>query len=488
MNSNGSTQTSETPMNISDYVNLDFDFEALHHGDGVPSEASMPGSLHGMSIDHTSTDGVGFVEADFTGLFQLFDGSNALDDPLTTTGSQMASENGSSRDAREALIAAPTSLNGVSVSDLMQEDSGMTDAFESLIDPDAWFGDYTTIDLGVECLSMADVSQTKNEREPSVSVPINLKTQQNPSRWVPVSQQLQQHFNMVYASQLVRNLASAYPAPVLYFPAQGPLESPVSSIQSLPSDVHPQLDSPQVCQPGTENPSIEPSLLMHESTALPPQKTPSDSKYNSTSPAEGPSFFPIKKRAIDASESDLEPAPKRIQNAQAEALLTFVKDDGSGDEPKKESDDQSDNESEDDTKDDSYDEYSNSDSSGRSSASPSPILPPTQGTRKGSSSPRRNNPSVKKGPYWRYEQAREARLRTQRRERWNGRRAKPVNAMGEPNNRHMQRLLEEIEDTEEFAEAQGYKVEENSESDKDQVLVRSRPVRKGARKSYVGQV
>ncbi|KAL9070544.1 MAG: hypothetical protein Q9161_004841 [Pseudevernia consocians] len=472
---------SETPMNISDYVNLDFDFdfEAIRHRDDVPSEASVPvGSLHGMSIDHMFTDGVGSIDTEFTGLFQLFDGSNALGDSLTTTGSQRSSEQGSSHDAREALIADPTLLSGLSVAHL---DSEMTDAFNKLTEINAPFGDYTAIDLGVESLGMADASQTTNEREPSVWVPTDLKSHQHPSGWVPVSQELQQHLNTVYASQLARNLASAHPAPVLYFPAQDSLVSPVSSIQSLLSGVHSQLAIPPVCQPGSELSSIDPSVLMHESTATSPQKRPLNNEHSSTSPAEDPAFFPIKKRAINASESDSEPVPKRIQTAQEESLLTVVKDGESGDELK-ESDDQS----EDDTMGASYDEYSNSNSSGRPSTSPSPILPPTTVTRKGSSPPR-NNPSVKKGPYWRYEQVKEVHLRNQRREKWNGRRAKHVNAKGEAYDRNMQRLLEEIEDTEEFAEAQGYKVTEKSGNDKDQDLVRRRPVRKGARKSYVGQ-
>ena len=483
MNSNGSMHAyaSETPMNISDYVNLDFDFEAIRHRDDVPSEASVPvGSLHGMSIDHMFTDGVGSIDTEFTGLFQLFDGSNALGDSLTTTGSQRFPEQGSSHDACEALIADPTLLSGLSVADLTQEDSEMTDAFNTLTETNASCGDYTAIDLGVESFGMADASQTTNEREPSVWVPIDLESHQHPSRWVPVSQELQQHLNTVYASQLARNLANAHPAPVLYFPAQDSLVSPVSSVQSLLSGVHPQLAIPPVCQPGSEIFSIDPSLLMHESTATPPQKRLSNNEHSSTSPAEDPAFFPIKKRAINASESNSEPVPKRIQTAQEEPLLTVVKHGESGDELKK-----SDDQSEDDTMGASHDEYSNSNSSGRSSASPSPVLPPTTVTRKGSS-PRRNNPSVKKGPYWRYEQVKEVHLRNQRREKWNGRRAKHVNAKGEAYDRNMQKLLEEIEDTEEFAEAQGYKVTEKSGNDKDQDLVRTRPVRKGARKSYIG--
>ncbi|KAF6223868.1 hypothetical protein HO173_013113 [Letharia columbiana] len=165
----------------------------------------------------------------------------------------------------------------------------------------------------------------------------------------------------------------------------------------------------------------------------------------------------------DGSDDDDEPVRKRTRTARRNPFSTVAKDDESEvegvDESEIDPDDEPDEESEDDPNDEAYD----SDSSGLSSAPPSPILRPTAGAQKCPSTLLPRHSVLKESPQRRYEQEQESRPLDQQRKQWN--------------------LLKEIEDTEGFAEAQGYEVRESVERDS----LPRRPVRKGARKSYVGQ-
>lgn len=172
----------------------------------------------------------------------------------------------------------------------------------------------------------------------------------------------------------------------------------------------------------------------------------------------------------DDSDDDDEPILTRKRTTKRNRLPIISKD--------VESDEESADESEDCPDDDSSHSHS---SSILSATTATPV------TQNGPSTLPTSQNIAKKGPTWRYEQAKEARLREQRRKEWNVRRANLSAGKGKAPNRKMKKLLAELEDSEEFAEAQGYKVEGSMDDDSDGDFVPKRPVRKGARKNYAGQ-
>ncbi|CAD6592163.1 MAG: hypothetical protein ASARMPRED_006060 [Alectoria sarmentosa] len=528
---------------MADYVN--FDFEAPRQSIIVASETSMAESVQRIGVDNPYAGAVDEVDTDFTELFQLPDGSNALGNGVTAT--PAPSEGCGNPKTSEAPIAAVASV----AFKQMSEDFVYSDAFGTPIDNNARFGDVITISPVSEDLGMTNSFQTIIETDASldnaavyrptafthVIDPAALKIPRSPLRWVPTfmqvkpisqspassqvireplrfaplttepsrwvlaSPELQRHLNVVYAKEIISYYGSPDPKPVLHIPVEQQYGSPLSEDSISPKTVPPQHKLSQTSRPRPEILQIDPSLLQRNGT-LPSQQQLSNGMSSPTSPitdeeaqkTEDLASAPIKKRVLDANESDSEPAPKRNKTAQVEPEPTVAKDDDSDDddepvttrtrtarpapqpaiakdeEPKDESDEESKNDAEDET----YD----SDASGLSSAPPSPVPPPTPVKQTGSSTLPPGHSVLKKGHNWPYEQQQESRQRDQQRKTLNNRR------MNQPVIKaKWQRLLEEMQDTEGFAEAQDHKIEGSVERD----IVPSRPVRKGARKNFVGQ-
>ncbi|CAD6585856.1 MAG: hypothetical protein ASARMPREDX12_002139 [Alectoria sarmentosa] len=547
MSCNGSAQASETPFNMADYVN--FDFEAPRQSIVVASETSMAESVQRISVDNTYTGAVDEVDTDFTELFQLPDGSNALGNGVTATPAPL--EGCGNPNTSEAPIAAVASLDSFPAFKQMSEDFVYSDAFGTPTDNDARFGDVITISPVSEDLGMTNAFQkivetdvlldnfavsrptavtrvidpaaSKIPRSPSRWVPNFMQAKTipqspassqvireplrfaplttEPSRWVLASPELQQHLNMVYAKEIISYYGSPDPTPVLYVPVKQQYDSPLSEDSISPKTVPPQHKSSQTSRLRPEILQIDPSLLQRNET-LPSQQQLSNGMSSPTSPIadeeaqkiEDPASAPIKKRVLDANLSDSEPAPKRNKTAQAGPELTVAKDDDSDDDdepvttrtrtarpapqPTIAKDEESKGEADDGSVNDAEDETYDSDASGLSSAPPSPVPPPTPVKQKSSSTLPPRHSVLKKVRNLRYEQQQESRRRDQPKKTLNNRRMnQPVITA------KWQRLLEEIQDTEGFAEAQDHKIEGSVERD----FVPSRPVRKGARKNYVGQ-
>lgn len=533
MNSNGPAQASETPFNISDYVNFEFDLETPNQSVDVSSETSVVEPLRGMSIDDPYAGFVDAADTQSAGIFQLPDGSNALGDDFAA--SLVPSEDCDIPNTFEAPISAAALLGDFTPMNPVFEDLGMTDAFQTATETDSPLDDFTVsrataLTHGINPAAL-EISRCPSRsvpppkqvstnpewrvspqaiREPSRWAPLTPGVQRGPSRWVLACPQLQRHLNSVYAAELTSIRTNPSPAPVVYFPAGQRLGSHVPVDSFPPRSVPRQYEISQTSQRRTENPSVAPSSLMQA-----PQQPSSDRMYHPTSPltdgevpnAEDLALSPTKKRAIDTDESDTEPAPKRAKIGQTETMPKVAKDNDSDDddepvmkrtrsarrnslptvakhdESEDDSDDESNDESEDESDDDPEDKSDVRASSARSSASPSRTLPPTPVTRKATSALPPSSPVPKKRPNRRSEQQHKSRPRNQQRKGSSRSRENYTSAKGKAANRELQKLLEEIEDTEEFAEAQGYEVESKGSQD----AVPRRPVRRGARKSYVGQ-
>lgn len=549
MNSSGVAPVFEAHFDMSDYVNFDFNFEAPHQTLDNGSSISVAEPLQNMSIDNTYACLADAADTDFAGLFQLPNGSNAFGNEINAT--PVASEDLGNVNGFRTPVTIPTSIQGLPALTLGPEDLGMMDAFDSPIDIDATLGDSVALNSDSEDASMTDAFQTTVEtdslldsftvfkptafahgidqavleipRSPSRLLPIPMQGNaspqssfpspivREPSRWVLASPELQQHLNSVFAAQVIANSGKANPAPVLYFPAEQRLGFPANIIASLPSVIRTHSELPKTSQPSTETRSIDPSLLMQGSGEWTPHQPFPNGIYSpisSITPADAPNaedlaLALIKKRALDANKSDSDSVSKRLKLALAEPFPGVAKDDDSDDDDEPvttrkrtarqntvpiiakddESDEMSEDESEDESKEDPDDESEKSDSSGFSPAPPATILPPAPVARRNPSAIPSSKPTAKKSPNWRYEQQQESRIRDQRRKEWIRRRVNPPSAKGKASNCKIQKLVEEIQDTEGFAEAQGYEIGESVGMDS----VSGRPVRKGAKKSYVGQ-
>ena len=487
-------QAFETTFNISDYVNFNFVFETPHESVDTPSDISVVHPFQSMTVHDPL---VGFVDAadtEFAGTFQLPGDCNVLGNSVNAT------------------QAAP-------------EDIAMTDAIQTAFETDASCDDFnvfksTAFAQSFDSGALETTSFPSNLISPFKHVladhivPDPSQIMHDPSIWLPVPPQVQQHLNTVYASELVQQLNVPNPAQVLFFPAKEPLGLSTSSNQSPSNDVHAGDEPSQTARPELQTTLISPSLLMHESPTL-PQDLFSNGMHSPFTQTIDEDVLDIEnlasalpqKRTVDTNEHDPEPALKRIRTAQAGNLPPVAKDDDTDDDdepvitrgrttrqislPIAAKDDDSVGESkagsEGESENNRDDRSCESDNSGSLSAPSSLPLPPTSIMRTGPSIHPRIKHATIHGPNWRYEQAQEVRLREQRRKEWNQKRTNPLGAKGKAPSRKMQKLLKEIEDSEGFAEAQGNTAEEGVESDEDRGPLRRRPVRKEAKKSYVGQ-
>ena len=451
MNSEGRAQAFETSLNMSDYVNFDLDIDMPNPTVGSSQSNSVAEPPRDRCVDDSY---VGFDAAEEAVLARVFgspDSSNTFCVGPDATEVASAGSGGSDATFRDSNALSST-----------PEDSDMTDNFQATIETDS-------------------MSDDRNIFEPMGFVnSAALQIPHSPSTWVPVSSQLQQQLDVVYATQLSQLVVDPIPPPVLYLPAAGPWAPPMPSIWSTRSDDVLLTDFTQTPQLNAEALAIDPILLMRsegEVTHL-PNGTYQPSLLNTDtheSEDENAVVTSIKKRGFYPSDSDTEPATKRIKTAKSLAIDVEYLDSNDKDNremtlalrPRRDlllnvakdehSLDASDAEAENNPPDVSYDNDT--------------------------SVPLSTNPALKKGPNWRYEHAKEIRLRNQRRKEWNRRRETSASAKGQAPNRKMQKLLEEIEDTMEFAEAHGYEVGESMGGDGD--LRRS--ARRGARKNYAEQ-
>lgn len=482
----GPAQAHETKFNISDYVNFDFDFEAPHEDVDAPLDIFLAEPLQSTG---TLDPRVGYpdaVDADYAGIPRLPSDDGYLANNIHAT--QAVLESLTKTDALQSTFDIQPSLDEFAIfAPTTVAPGGNSAVFEI-----------------PHFSSMSD--QLPRHMSNNPSLPHHSQIMREPSIWLPVSSQLQQHLNTVYASELTRQLDTVNLAPVLYFPAEQAYPCLPSSVQSMRDDMP---------RPELVTTSIDPSVLMHERTALPSQGPVQNGMQSPISPVtdqtmpdlEYPGSILMRTRTLDTNDHDNEPAPKRVKLAQAQGVVNSARevDSDSDDEAiitrKKiaqqhsllltTEDDNSDCESEIEPESESENNrHHRSGESGNSSSSSnlsSPILPYTPVMRAGKLAHPTFKQLPRQGSNWRYERAQEVRLREQRRKEWQQRRTRALGAQGKAPDRKMQKLLKEIEDSEGFAEAQDHGVEGGVDSEKDRGSVGSRPVRKGTRKSYFGQ-
>ena len=432
------------PFHLSDCVNFEFNAETLNLPFACADDPSV-------AFDDAQN-------ADFDGFIQLADGTYRLDNSVDATSTALAEY------GNPSYWQAPT-----------------TD-----------FSTSQTLDT------------TDTSRKPMAFADgIELAAQEMPrsaSRWVPASPKLQQHLNTVYASQLRRLATDPNPPPFLYLSAEDSNASYMPSIQSPPNEDLTRTTFPQMLLFNAKTLSVNPPSLMHRrgkeisplmlsnatnhptlslgqrrGRVIAPLRIPKATNYVThsitnahLSNAEHPTLNSTKKRSLKANDG---PPPKRAKTAKSLSIAVH----------NEKADDELDNKLDDESKAAADGAPYVSGSLGLTSARTSQLLPPTA-TTKGSSVPSTRKLVSKRGPNWRYEQTAEVRLRNQRRKEWVLRRASEASAQGKVPNGKRQKLLQEIEDTEEFAEAQGYEVRASVGRD----AVQRRPVREGAKKSYAG--
>ena len=457
---NNSTQS---PFNLGDFVTFNFDFEA-------------PETSQAMSIDSP-------IDANYAEDFETF-----------LTGSPQHAPQTESVDFGMMDALPTTSEIYLSLEDL------------TVIEPMALVAD-------VDADALHNPGSLPSSPPSWLPPPLNF--QPEPSRWVPVSPELQKQLNTTYAPQLDLLAYDPNPAPVLFLAAEDQMVSPAGSAASHPSGGLRGYDQPQTSEPRAGTASIDPSLLMRESTGLSPPRLPSyetPSLSSSISERCGPknaalTSITTRKRALEAgeSQSEPEPTPKRIRTIEVESMVDVAKDEDYNDgeelderrvslcqpdlstvvvkeeEPEPTTEAQSQDELVNTQEDDSNKDILSSD---LSPPSPTLIPPPASVAQNSPSTLKSSTSSSKKGAHWRYEQANETDLRTQRRKQWSDRLRNDSTATNRRTpSRKMQKLLEEIEDSQGFVEAQGCKAGESVGGNDGA----RRPVRSGARKSYVGQ-
>ena len=468
MDSNGPVQAFDAPFNMADYVNFDFDLEPPHEPiDSIPTIA-VAEPLQNTCIDESTL-----------GLFEV---TNTL----------------------ESRVEINSVSDDFFALDPALEDFRITDAFQTRAQIDTPLDDLTVFEptASVHGVDPAALS-INHSRSAGGSIPLHEKasfqsrlsprTLREPARWVPVSPQMQKYLNEVYALQLIRLRTSPNPPPVLYLPAQQQIEPSLPGNSVLPNTIPSQHSFLPTSQPSAEAPLLHPSPMIHGHGGLPPQQPISNSLYYAVSPTRdneaaksgSSTLDPTRKRTLDVQNSDSGPAPKRIKITEADLSSMAVKgnDADDDDEPvmiKRRATrpnsitivaeiDESDEESEDESVDDPEDEAYNSNSSDLSVAAQSSTLLLTPVVRKGPL-----KPVVKKVP---------GKCSTpQHKQERKPRSAESSNSKTNPTNRKMQKLLRELQDSEGFAQAQGCEFTGSAESES----LRKRPVRKGARKSYVG--
>ncbi|CAF9937750.1 hypothetical protein IMSHALPRED_000528 [Imshaugia aleurites] len=470
MDSNGPVQAFDTPFDMSDYVNFDFDFEAPHESIDSISTIPMAVPLQNMTMEDPN---LGLFDAAAT-LESRVEINSVSDDFLALN---PASEDFrlTDADAFQTRAQMDTPLHDLTVFEPTASVHG--------IDPAA---------LNIHRSRSAGGSIPLHQKANPQSV-LSAQTLREPSRWVPVSPQMQKYLNKVYAPQLTRLRTSPNPPPVLYLPAQQQIEPSLLGSSVLPNTIPSQDIFLPTSPPSTETllPDLSPMIQGHG--GLPPQQPISTSLYRVVSPtrdneaakSDSPALDPSRKRALDARDSDSGPAPKRTKKTEADLSSKAVKENDADDDgepvmikrratrlnpmPIIPESDASDDDSEDESVDDLEDEAYTSDSSDLSVAPQSSALPLTPVARKGPP-----NPVVKKAP---------GKCSTpQHKQERKPRSAENSNSKTNPTNRKMQKLLRELQDSEGFVQAQGCDFVGSAERES----LPKRPVRKGARKNYVG--
>ena len=267
-----------------------------------------------------------------------------------------------------------------------------------------------------------------------------LEIPHSPSRWVPLDAELQQNLNRVCVSQVPRLSLDPNPPPVLYLL---PEQSSIFPMQSVPTHHDTRPDLPQTPRTTNGVPAVDPSVPIQSIKEMAQVQSLSNGTNYPVSPVTdayaASETVSYGKRAQKTIRLNLEPAFKRSKGAQGIPLPAFANNENSGDESVIDPDSSA---------------WSRDES--------------TLDTQTITSSP---SDSFN----WRYEQQAQSSRRDQQVKLWRRRNEK---VKAKATNRRVQKLLEEIADTKEFAEVQGYEVGES---------MRERPVRNGARKSYVGQ-
>ena len=469
-------------LNMSDYFDFDYDADDLDPTEGPSSSNAVATPVQDTCGNYSY---VGLGAADVAETSSLPDGSNALGVELQGTERLLADEG--NLDNLQSSITASNSTGYFGAPELGRGDMDIIHPFGTPVDAGASFGDFTTLSPASRSFDVTDTFQTPVETHASpdgfsVFGPMAsadtvdtaaLERPPSPSRWVPVSSELQRHLNRVYAPQLARLAADPNPPPVLYLPAEGSPFPYMPSLELLPDHISTgsgYLQTPH--QPIAKPLIIDPSLLMPSKGELPPPLSSLNGTYHPVAPvtdfykpvAEDSISTPsAHKRALDARDLKSEPSSKRIKTAK---MLPSAMDSIGPD-----------------TNDDAVMTRAKT---GRQNSSPNVAVDDEEPDAKSDDEievPDNHNPSPKQRSNWRYEPSKEVRLRTRRVNEWNRRRANSTKTAEAPNRKSQQKMLGEIEDTKEFAEAQGCEAEENL----GKYVVRRRPVRKGARKCYVGQ-
>ncbi len=436
------TQASEAPFSMSDYINFDYDSEASNQTLDVTSRDSVPIWTQNTSIESPH---VGFTDAfdtGFTGSLELLYG-NAVEMDVLPDDLPILEPTASSRATNRAVLETP--LSNVRWVPIPME-----------VRPDRQLA-----------------PSPRLVQEPPRSVPLDVENQREPSRWTLASPQLQRHLNAMYAPQLSRLSADPNPPPALFLPAEDNLAMSVPNIQSLPNDHHTRKESPQTYQMDANTCSIDPSLLMQSKGEVGLLQPLPSGTFPLTSPiadADVPDDEDSKrKRAVDAIDFESEAAAKQNNSTQAKPSAVVAEDNKCGEESLPPTPDY----------DRVHEEIDNQqDADADDFSSHSPVLSSGTVSQEDNTGALSSFTVPKKGPNWQYEQTKEIRLRHQRQKEWTRCRMHPYTT-GKSRNRKMQKMLEEIEDTKEFAEAQGFESRETMRT--------GRPARKGAKKSYVGQ-
>ena len=424
---------------MSDYINFDLDSEASQQTLDVTSTDSMPVWTQNTSVENPHAGFVDAFDTGFTGSLELPYG-NAVEIDVLPDDLPVFEPTASAHAMKQAVPETP--LSNVRWVPIPME-----------VRPDRQLA-----------------PSPRLAQEPPRSVPLTMENQREPSRWTLASPQLQRHLNAMYAPQLSRLSADPNPPPALFLPAEDNLTTLRPNIQSPPNDHYTREEFPQTTQMDADTSSIDPSLLVQSKGEVGLlQPTPSGT-FPLTSPIADADVLDDedskRKRAVNAIDFDTEAAPKRNISTQTNASAVVAEDNKRDEEslPSTASHDYSHegigNQQDADANDEPYVD---------NSSSHSPVL--SSGTIA------QEDTVPKKGPNWRYEQTKETRLRHQRQKEWTRCRMNPYTT-GKSRNRKIQKMLEEIEDTKEFAEAQSFEIRETTGT--------NRPARKGAKKSYVG--
>ncbi len=441
------TQASEAPFSMSDHINFDLDSEASHQTLDVTSRDSTPVWTQDTSIENPHAGFSDAFDTGFTGSLELPYG-NAIEMDVLPDDLPVFDPTASAHATNRAVLEKP-------------------------------FSNVRWVPIPMEVRPDPQLAPSPRlAQEPPRSVPLNVENQREPSRWTLVSPQLQRHLNAMYAPQLSRLSADPNPPPALFLPAEDNLTTLMPNIDSPPNDYQTRKEFLQTPQMDVDTSSIDPFLLMQGKREVGLLQPLPSGTFTLASPIADADVSDNedskRKRAVDAIDFESEAAPKQNNSTQARPSAAAAEDNKRDEEslPPTASHGYSHEELENQQDADANDEPYADDSSSHSPVLSSGIISQEDNTGALSS-----NAVPKKGPNWRYEQTKETRLRHQRQKEWTRCRMNPY-TIGKSHNRKMQKILEEIEDTKEFAEAQGFESKETMRT--------GRPARRGPKKSYVG--